>query len=72
MAMLVILCFLHTKSKVRNDKALLLHIVDAGEVSSFFAALFLSIGPCLRRTIEVKAVAIVGNPGVRAKPLLNC
>lgn len=65
------MCSVCTKSKLRNDKALLLHVVDADEVSSFFAALFLSICPCLRRTIEVKAVAIVGNPGVRTKPLLN-
>lgn len=63
--------FLPTKSKLWNDKALLLHVLDTDEVSSFFAAFFLGIVPRLRRTIKVKAVAIVGNPGVRTKSLLN-
>lgn len=61
--------FLRTKSKLRNDKALLLHVVDTDEVSPFFAALFLTIGPCLRRTIKVIAPAVVGNPGIRTKSL---
>lgn len=63
--------FLRTKSKLRNDKALLLHVVDTDEVSPFFAALFLTIGPGLRRTIKVVAPAVVGNPGIRTKSLLN-
>lgn len=51
-----------TITKLRDDKALLLHIVNADEVSSIFTTGFLSITPCFLSTTEIVAVAIVGNP----------
>lgn len=51
-----------TVAKLRDDKALLLHIVNADEVSSNFTTGFLSTTPCYLSTIEIVAVAIVGNP----------
>lgn len=60
-----------TESKLRDDKALVLHVADAHQVPALFTALFLSIGPRLNDTLEVKAVAIVGDPRGCTKPLLN-
>lgn len=62
---------LRTKSKLRDDKALILHIADADQVSILSAAFFLSIRPCLWSANEVETVAIVGNPGVGTVSMLN-
>lgn len=51
-----------TVSKLRDDKALVLHIAETNQVPSFFAARPLSISPCFLSAIEEKAVAVVGNP----------
>lgn len=62
---------LHTISKLRDDKALILHIANADQVPLLFAAFFLSIKPCLRSAIEVETMAIVGNPRVGTVSMLN-
>lgn len=68
--MFIVLSLL-TKSNLRDDKALILHIADADQVALFFAAFSLRVGPCLWSAIEVEAMAIVGNPGVGTVSMLN-
>lgn len=58
-------------SELRDDKAVVLHIADADQVPSLFAALFLSIRPGLESTMKVEAVAVVRNPRGCAETLLN-
>lgn len=62
---------LRTKSKLRDDKALILHVADADQVSILFAAFLLSVRPCLWSANEMETVAVVGNPRVGTVSMLN-
>ncbi len=61
----------HTVSELRDDKTLIFHIADADKIPSFFAALYPSIRPFLKRAMKVETVAVIGNPRVGTKSLLN-
>lgn len=60
-----------TISQLGDDEALVLQVADADKFPPFFAALCLSVGPWLRSSMEVEAVAVVGNPRVWTKSLLD-